>query len=118
MVGGRLHERSAFAGGDVERGDAAGERHEVDPREAGENGRYTERYTSSTYRQAVVRAAERASVRPWTPHQLRHARATEIRQKHGLEAAQAALGHGHIDTTQIYSSKLLELAKTIARDMG
>lgn len=29
----------------------------------------------------------------WAPNRLRHSRATEIRERYGLEAAQAVLGH-------------------------
>lgn len=50
-------------------------------------GRPGEKYTTTNYRQAITRACERAKVAPWTPNQLRHAAATEVRAKFGLEAA-------------------------------
>jgi integrase len=40
----------------------------------------------------------------WSPNQLRHAAATRLREQHGIEAAQVALGHAKPDTTLIYSA--------------
>lgn len=54
----------------------------------------------------------------WSPNQLRHAAATQIRQRFGLEAAQAALGHSAADVTQIYAERDFGLAATVARQMG
>ncbi|MCA9124672.1 MAG: tyrosine-type recombinase/integrase [Planctomycetaceae bacterium] len=39
----------------------------------------------------------------WNPNQLRHAAATEIRKRYGLEGAQVALGHASAHVTQIYA---------------
>jgi len=85
------------------------------------NIRYGIRYTAGSYRQAVQRAQQRAGIpdeEQWTPHQLRHGRATEIRQTYGLESAQAVLGHASIDATQIYASKLFELARRVSDETG
>jgi integrase len=38
------------------------------------------RYTKDSYNQAITRACKLAEVPKWTPNQLRHARATEIRK--------------------------------------
>lgn len=54
----------------------------------------------------------------WHPHQLRHNRATEVRRKYGIEAAQVSLGHSKADTTQIYAERDMEQARQIAREMG
>ena len=54
----------------------------------------------------------------WTPHQLRHARATAIREQYGLEAAQAVLGHASLAATQIYAKRRLDLAREIATECG
>ena len=51
------------------------------------------------------KAAERAGVPHWHPNQLRHTFATEVRRTHGLEAAQAALGHSKADVTQVYAER-------------
>lgn len=91
-------------------------------RPANKSGKRSRRYRSfydpDTYRRAVVRAAAKAKVPHWSPHQLRHARGTLVRERHGLEAAQAALGHARIDATQIYAQKQVALAKMVAETMG
>jgi hypothetical protein len=100
------------------------------------------RYDRRTYRQAVVRACDRAFPHPtlsgkrklsaeqrlelkewrkahrWSPLQLRHTRGTEIRSKYGLEGAQVALGHSKADVTQIYAERDLALARRIAAETG
>ena len=75
-------------------------------------------YDSTSYARAVSRAAERAGVPHWSPHQLRHARGTLVREEYGIEAAQAVLGHARMDATQVYARRRLELARTIAIKMG
>lgn len=54
----------------------------------------------------------------WSPNRLRHAAATEIRRKFGLEAAQILLGHAKADTTQIYAERDLAKGVEIARKIG
>ena len=46
-----------------------------------------------------------AGVAIWSPNQLRHTRATEIRRDHGLEASQVILGHSRADVTQVYAER-------------
>ena len=75
-------------------------------------------YTTSSYRRAIVRACERAGIPRWTPNQLRHSRATELRRKYGLEAVQTVLGHAQADVTQIYAERDFERAKRIMREVG
>ena len=75
-------------------------------------------YTTSSYRRAIVRACERAGIPRWTPNQLRHSRATELRRKYGLEAVQTVLGHAQADVTQVYAERDFELAKRIMREVG
>jgi integrase len=102
------------------------------------------RYDRRAYRQAVVRACDRAFPHPtiskippskrtveqrqelklwrkkhrWSPLQLRHTRATEVRAAYGLEGSQVLLGHAKADTTEIYAEKNLELARRIADEIG
>lgn len=75
----------------------------------------------SGYGDAIEKAAKRAGVPHWTPHQLRHTLATEVARRYAsLETAAAAIGdtpataarhYVHIDPT--------ERAKIdVARDMG
>lgn len=96
------------------------------------NGRpakgYRSMYDATSYRRAITRAIERINKKNeksgldpmplWTPHQMRHARATLVRAKHGLEAAQSSMGHATLDATQIYAQAQRELARTVAIDMG
>jgi site-specific recombinase XerC len=54
----------------------------------------------------------------WTPNQLRHSAATEIRRRFGLEAAQTVLGHSKADVTQVYAERDYALAANVARQIG
>ncbi|MBK8269384.1 MAG: site-specific integrase [Planctomycetes bacterium] len=45
----------------------------------------------------------------WSPNQLRHNAATELRKQFGIEAARVVLGHSSADVTEIYAE--LDLAK-------
>jgi hypothetical protein len=49
---------------------------------------------------------------------LRHAAATEIRQRYGLEAAQVLLGHSRADITQVYAERDQSLGHRVARAIG
>ena len=76
------------------------------------------RYTTSSFRRAIHRAAEEAGVEQWSPNQLRHLRATEVRSRFSLDHAQAVLGHATADTTQIYAELSREKAAVVAREIG
>lgn len=92
------------------------------------NRRYRSAYEPDTYRQAIQRgiaaAQERARKRnayvprKWTPHQLRHARGTIVRDRYGIEAAAAILGHSAVDVTELYTARSLALARTVAGEIG
>ena len=104
------------------------------PSDARKNGRYHERYSANTYRQAIHRAIERYNLQlarfakqlnvpadpvpVWSPHQLRHAKGGLVRGEYGLEAAQATLGHATVQAAQLYTHRQLELAKKVARETG
>ena len=91
-------------------------------------------YTPGSYRRAIHRACERAFPPPkdmpkekhrewhkeqrWSPNQVRHTAATEIRRKFGLEAAQVALGHAYADVTQIYAERDNAAAANVMRQIG
>lgn len=85
-------------------------------------------YDSVSYLRAVRRAIDRVNTKRaemeipaiaiWTPHQLRHSRGTLVRAKHGLEAAQATLGHSTLQATQLYAQKQMALARLVAKQMG
>ncbi len=102
-----------------------------------------ERYDTNSYRRAINRACDKAFPHPtlgykmcssftdaqkrelrkwqsehhWSPNQLRHTAATEIRKQHGLEAAQVILGHSQLGVTQVYAerddAKGIEVARAI-----
>ena len=54
----------------------------------------------------------------WAPNRLRHSRATDIRQKYGLEGSQAVLGHSNADVTQIYAERDMEKAAMIMAEVS
>jgi integrase len=85
-----------------------------------------DRYTTGSYRRAIDRAVDMANrqrngddpLPRWSPNQLRHSAATEIRRQFGLEAAQVALGHAAADITQVYAERDLALAVEVMRKIG
>jgi integrase len=70
------------------------------------------------YANAIAAACKKAGVPPWTPNQLRHAGGTEVRNKFGLEYAQAVLGHSNAQTTEIYAKVSFDKAAEVAREIG
>jgi integrase len=77
-----------------------------------------ERYTSNSYAYAIRRAAKKAGVGNWHPHQLRHSHATIVRKEFGLEHAGATLGHAKLSATEIYAERDAALAVTVAAKLG
>jgi integrase len=75
-------------------------------------------YSTDSYRRAIHRACAVAGIGTWSPNRLRHARATEVRKKFGLEAAQVVLGHASADITQVYAERDRELARRVALETG
>jgi integrase len=61
------------------------------------------RYNATAIARAVQRACERAKVTAWTPYQLRHLRAVELREKYGLETVRAVLGQSFMAISDHYS---------------
>jgi integrase len=54
----------------------------------------------------------------WSPNQLRHSRATAIREQFGIEAAQTVLGHSDPRVTEIYAERDFGMAQRIMREIG
>jgi integrase len=54
----------------------------------------------------------------WSPNRIRHSVATRVRKDHGLEAAQALLGHNKASTTEIYAERNDSLAASVAAKIG
>lgn len=115
------------------------------------------RYTTNSYRRAILRACEFAFEMPahltgnsiyltckkleepeksnvgeklreqaniwrerhcWSPNQLRHTRATELRKEVGVDAASVILGHSGLQVTAIYAEADEEKARRIMREHG
>jgi integrase len=74
-------------------------------------------YTTASYRTAIGRAAERAGVAHWHPHQLRHARPEQIDGAFGREATAAVLGDT-LGVTQIQTARNAKLSIQVAKKMG
>jgi integrase len=103
-----------------------------------------ERYSTCSYRRAIQSACDKAFPHPglagvsramlspqqlaelrkwqrdrrWSPNQLRHTAATEIRREFGLEAAQVILGHSQANVTQVYAERDLGKGQAVARAIG
>jgi len=76
-------------------------------------------YTRHSYRLAIQRACLKANVPLWSPNQLRHTRATQIRAAYGsIESAKAVLGHTDTRVTEIYAERDLGLAVKVMKEMG
>jgi integrase len=69
-------------------------------------------------RLAINRACLKAGVPHWHPNMIIHLVATEIRAKHGLEAAQVILGHASADITQTYADRDMRKAGEFIRKIG
>lgn len=91
-------------------------------------------YTKDSYQRAIARAVVKANkarteeaadmgIEPtllphWHANQLRHAAATEVRRKYGLEAAQIILGHAKADIAQTYAERDARLAVEVSKAIG
>ncbi len=94
----------------------------------------SDHYTTSSYARAITYACLRANPYPkgstneqkekhretycWSPNQLRHSRATEIRKQFDLQAASVILGHSDLRVTQVYAEEDREKAIRIAKEVG
>lgn len=63
-------------------------------------------------------AAEWRLKHVWSPNQLRHSRATAIRERFGIEAAQTVLGHSDPKVTLVYAERDFATAERIMREIG
>jgi integrase len=69
-------------------------------RRANPNPVLSDRYDTSSYRQAIEHACRAAGVPSFGPNRLRHTALTEARRRAGIDAAQVLGGHTDIKTTQ------------------
>jgi len=101
-------------------------------------------YNRTSYRRAICRACDRAFPHPtlskiakkdltaeqvlelkgwrkarhWSPNQIRHLVATDVRARFGLEAAQTVLGHAHASVTETYAERDLNRAHAVISEIG
>jgi len=76
-----------------------------------------DRYTVNSFQQTVRKTCRKIGVPVWTILQVRHTRATEVREHYGLEGAAASLGDS-VEAAQIYAEKNRQLARKIANETG
>ncbi len=81
-------------------------------------GRAIKKANKSRTEEAADMGIEPILLDHWHANQLRHSRATEVRQKYGLEAAQVILGHSKADVTQVYAERDTALAVEVSRKSG
>jgi len=93
---------------------------ERDARRSEENaGRVGDFYDHCGYRRAVKYAIEKGNrhgvkIPHWSPYLLRNSAATAIELEHGLDEAQAQLGHTTADMTKRYSKAQLKQREKLA----
>lgn len=75
-------------------------------------------YTPGSYSHAIRVACEKAGVPHWFPYQQRHAHASDVRKRFGLEAAGATLGHSKLSATELYCERDAALAARVAEQVG
>ena len=75
-------------------------------------------YTTRTYCRAIREACKTAGIPHWSPHRLRHTRATYLRKKYGLEAAKVVLGEKTLVATQVYAEQDMEKAIEVMAEIG
>lgn len=80
--------------------------------------RVAEKYDRRTYRQAIIRACDRAGVPRWSPLRLRHSAATAIDARFGVEATANVLGHAKPDTSAIYIQRDVRRAHEVMKEIG
>jgi integrase len=75
------------------------------------------RYDVNTFQQSIRRACLKLGVPVWKLLEVRHTRATDVREQYGIEGASASLGNT-VEAAQIYAEKNRALARRIAVEMG
>lgn len=78
----------------------------------------TERERQAARTRLSAEASEWRRKHCWSPNQLRHSRATLLREQYGIEAAQVVLGHSDPKTTPVYAEAQFSKAAEIAKGIG
>ena len=71
----------------------------------------------SAARRARLRSCKELKAAIFSPNQLRHNRATELRP-YGLDVTKTILGHAKVETTQIYAEKDVQAAMELVARIG
>jgi integrase len=77
-----------------------------------------DRYDVASYRRAITRGCVKGGITPWSPNRLRHAHATDLRRKYGIEAAKTVLGHRQLSATLLYAEADMEAARAVMAEVG
>ena len=75
-------------------------------------------YTVTSYGRAIRNACKAGDIPVWSPNQLRHNAATELRKKYDIETVRTILGHATGFTTEVYAELDFAKAKTVAGKIG
>jgi integrase len=75
------------------------------------------RYDVNSVQQSIRKTCQKLGVPVWKLLEIRHTRATDVRERHGIEGASASLGNT-VEAAQIYAEKNRALARRIAEEMG
>jgi len=78
----------------------------------------SDHYNVRAYAHAIRRACQRAKVKGWSPHQLRHTAATAITEEYGIELARIILGHSSLSATMVYAEDSIRKAEQIIEKIG
>ena len=70
------------------------------------------------FSEVLKRACVAAKIPPFVPYELRHTKATKLRDTMSIEAAQSCLGHAQPSMTARYSSRMDKLASEAAKVCG
>lgn len=96
----------------------------IDGRRNKKNGK--PHYSVEGYSGAIIRGVKKANkegkqIEPWTPNQIRHTIATDIRERFGMEHSNDYLGHATVNSTEIYAlrtqRRVIELARMLETEL-
>jgi len=75
-------------------------------------------YTVTSYGRAIHNACDAAGIKVWSPNQLRHNAATELRKKYDIETVRTILGHATGFTTEVYAELDFAKARSVIGRVG
>lgn len=78
----------------------------------------TEFYRADSYGQAIRKACKSVGVPVWSPNQLRHNAATQLRKRFDIDTVRTILGHSSGFTTEVYAELDMEKARSVIGKVG